>query len=180
MLLKRERTCLLMIDVQERLVTAMDGVDRLVANCAILLKAAARLGVPVLLSEQYPKGLGPTVPALSALVPAVSPVPKTEFSCTAAPGYLDRLRATGRDQAVLAGIEAHVCVLQTALGLRELGYPVFVVADAVSSRQPNSVALALARLREAGVSVVTTEMVVFEWLGKAGTPEFKELTALIK
>ncbi|MFZ0692965.1 MAG: hydrolase [Alphaproteobacteria bacterium] len=180
MLLKRERSCLLVIDVQERLMTAMNEGARLIANTALLVKAARRLGVPVLVSEQYPKGLGPTLPELSALAPGESVVTKMEFSCTEAPGYRDRLKATGRDQAVLAGIEAHVCVLQTALGLRTLGYPVFVVADAVASRRPASVALALDRMREAGCSIVTAEMVVFEWLGRAGTPEFKELSALVK
>lgn len=180
MLLTREKSCLLVIDVQERLMTAMSEGARLRANGALLLKAAGKLGVPVLVSEQYPKGLGPTLPELANLAPEDSVVTKMEFSCTAAPGYLDRLKATGRGQPVLAGIEAHVCVLQTALGLRALGYPVFVVADAVASRRPESVALAIARMRDEGCSIVTTEMVVFEWLGRAGTPEFKELSALVK
>ena len=180
MLLDRQRSCLLMVDVQDRLLSAMADRERLVANCAVLLKAAGRLGVPILLSEQYPKGLGPTAPALAQLVPEGPAVEKSEFSCAAAPGYAERLKATGRDQLVVAGIEAHVCVLQTALQFRELGYPVFVVADAVSSRKPESVALALARMRDAGVEAVTTEMVLFEWLGRAGTPEFKELSALIR
>jgi len=180
MLIERQRSCLLVIDVQERLLPAMAEGGNVVANAAVLIKAANRLGVPVLLSEQYPKGLGPTVAALSALVPEGPAVAKTEFSCAAAPGYLDRLRATGRDQLVLAGIEAHVCVLQTALQFRSLGYAVFVVADAVSSRKPESVGLALARMREAGAVPVTTEMVLFEWLGRAGTAEFKELSALIR
>jgi len=134
MLIERDRSCLLLIDVQERLLASMDNAARLVSNCAVLLKAAARLGVPVLASEQYPKGLGPTVPELAALVPEGAPVTKTEFSCAAAPGYLDRLRETGRDQLVLAGIEAHVCVLQTALQLRDLGYKMFVVDECVFDR----------------------------------------------
>jgi nicotinamidase-related amidase len=180
MLLRREHACLLVIDVQERLMAAMNDGAKLAANAALLIKAARRLGVPVLISEQYPKGLGPTLPELSAAAAGEPVVTKMEFSCTEAPGYLDRLKATGRSQAVLTGIEAHVCVLQTALGLRALGYPVFVVADAVASRRVESVALALERMREAGCSIVTTEMVVFEWLGRAGTPEFKELSALVK
>lgn len=180
MLIERQRSCLLVIDVQERLLPAMAEGGNVVANAAVLIKAANRLGVPVLLSEQYPKGLGPTVAALSALVPEGPAVAKTEFSCAAAPGYLDRLRATGRDQLVLAGIEAHVCVLQTALQFRSLGYAVFVVADAVSSRKLESVGLALARMREAGAVPATTEMVLFEWLSRAGTAEFKELSALIR
>jgi len=180
MLIERQRSCLLVIDIQERLITAIHEAARVVANTAVLLKAASRLGVPVLFSEQYPKGLGPTVPDLARFQPAAGPLIKSEFSCAQAPGYEDRLRATGRDQLVLTGIEAHVCVLQSALGFRERGYPVFVVADAVSSRRPDSAALALERLRGGGISIVTTEMVLFEWLGRAGTPEFKELSALIR
>lgn len=180
MLIEREESCLIVIDVQEKLISAMSAAEAVVANTAILLKAAERLGVPVLFSEQYPKGLGPTVPDLAPFAAKVGPVTKTEFSCAAAPGFVERLRATGRKQAVLTGIEAHVCVLQTALGLRELGFPVFVVADAISSRKAESAAIALERMRAAGVNVVTTEMVLFEWLVRAGSPEFKELSALVK
>lgn len=180
MLLDRAKSCLLVIDIQEKLMTAMSAGTQVVANTGILLKAAERLGIPVLFSEQYPKGLGPTVPALAAYAANAGPVTKTEFSCAAAPGYVERLRAAGREQLVLTGIEAHVCVLQTALGMKDPGFPVFVVADAVSSRKPESAALALERMRAAGVTVVTTEMVLFEWLSRAGTPEFKELSALIK
>jgi nicotinamidase-related amidase len=180
MLLDRKRSCLLLVDLQERLLPAMAEAARVVANSVVLARAAARLGVPVLLSEQYPKGLGRTAPELAALVPGGPAVEKSEFSCAAAPGYRERLEATGRDQLVVAGIEAHVCVLQTALQFRELGYSVFVVADAVSSRKAESVELALSRMRDAGAMPVTTEMVLFEWLGRAGTPEFKELSALIR
>lgn len=180
MLIERDRSCLLVIDVQERLLPSMSEAAAVVTNSSILIKAAKRLRVPVLLSEQYPKGLGRTVAALCTLLPEGPAVEKIEFSCAAAPGYLDRLRATGRDQMVLTGIEAHVCVLQTALQLRAFGYPVFVVADAISSRRPESVAFALARMREAAVVPVTAEMVFFEWLGRAGTPEFKELSVLIR
>jgi nicotinamidase-related amidase len=179
-LLDRTKSCLLVIDIQEKLITAINGADRVIANTAVLLRAAARLGIPALFSEQYPKGLGPTVPALAGFAAAGGPVVKSEFSCSEAPGFVERLRATGREQLVLAGIEAHVCVLQTALGFWARDYPVFVVADAVSSRKPESVAVALDRLRDEGVAIVTTEMVLFEWLGRAGTPEFKELSALIK
>jgi nicotinamidase-related amidase len=180
MLLKRDNSCLIIIDVQERLISAMSEADAVVANTGVLLKAAERLGIPVLFSEQYPKGLGPTVAALAPYAAKAGPVTKTDFSCATAPGFVERLRATGREQAVLAGIEAHVCVLQTALGLRQLGFPVFVVADAISSRKAASAALALDRMRAAGVSVVTTEMVIFEWLARAGSSEFKELSALVK
>lgn len=180
MLLDRDKSCLLVIDVQEKLIGAMSAAAEVVANTGILLKAAGRLKIPVLFSEQYPKGLGPTVAALAPYAAQAGAVAKTEFSCAEAPGYLERLKAAGRQQLVLTGIEAHVCVLQTALGMKDRGFPVFVVADAVSSRRPENAALAVERMRAGGITVVTTEMVLFEWLGRAGTPEFKELSALIK
>ena len=180
MLLDRDKSCLLVIDVQEKLIGAMSAAAEVVANTGILLKAAERLDIPALFSEQYPKGLGPTVPELAPYAAKAGAVTKTAFSCAAAPGYLERLKAVGRDQLVLTGIEAHVCVLQTALELKDRGFPVFVVADAISSRKPENAEIAISRMREAGVTVVTTEMVLFEWLGRAGTPEFKELSALIR
>ena len=180
MLMERDKSCLLIVDVQGKLLSAMQAPERLVENCAILLKAAARLGVPVLASEQYPKGLGPTAAALARLIPAGETVEKTAFSCADVPEYVERLRGLGREQAIITGIEAHVCVLETALGLKAQGYSCFVVADGVSSRTAENKTAAIDRLRDGGVEVVTTEMVLFEWLGCAGTPEFKELSALIK
>ncbi len=180
MLIQAERSALLVIDLQERLVPAMHDPAAAVANAVILLRAAARLGVPVLLSEQYPTGLGPTMAAIAALAPPESIVAKVHFSCLDDSTYLERFNAFGRQQAVICGVEAHVCVLQTALGLKESGHDCAVVADAVASRAPASKEAALGRLRQAGVEVVTAEMVVFEWLAKAGTPEFKEVSALIR
>ena len=180
MLIQADRSCLLVVDVQARLAPAMNAYDRVIANTAILMKAATRLDIPVLVSEQYPKGLGPTVPELAALAPSGVTLEKVHFSCVADQAYGERFRELSCDQAVVTGIEAHVCVLQTCMELLEDGRPVFVVADAVSSRTPENAALALERLRSAGARIVTTEMVVFEWLRRAGTPEFKELSALIK
>jgi nicotinamidase-related amidase len=184
MLLAAHRSQMLIVDVQERLVPAMLAPDRLLANLTVLLRAAAYLGVPVLASEQYPQGLGRTVPDVAALLaaagdPAAVPAEKVHFSCAAEPGVADRL-APGRDQIVIAGIETHVCVLQTALDLRALGRSCFVVADACSSRTVSSIELALARLRGAGVTVVSTEMVLFEWLHRAATPAFKALSPLVR
>lgn len=149
-------------------------------GCALLLRAAERLGIPLTVSEQYPKGLGPTVGELKVLVSPDSIVEKLHFSCAAEPAVAQRVQALGREQVVIAGIEAHVCVLQSALGFKALGHQVFVVADACSSRNPANHQAAMRRLEAAGVGVVTTEMVVFEWLHRAGTPEFKELVALVK
>ena len=180
MLMERGRALLLLVDVQERLVPAMSEPAPMLANCALLLKGAARLGVPILASEQYPKGLGPTVAELAELVPAEARLPKTEFACGADPGIAARLAAAGRDQVVLCGIEAHVCVQQTALGLKAAGCTPFVAADATASRRAGNKALALERMRANGIEVVSAEMVLFEWLGRAATPEFKDLSALIR
>lgn len=180
MLVQAEKSAFLLVDVQERLLPAMAEGAAVVERAAILLQAAAALGVPVLASEQYPQGLGPTVPALKALLPADADMAKLHFSCAADPQIAGRLKALARPQVVLAGIEAHVCVLQTALGLQAQGYAPFVVADATSSRAIANRDAGLARMREAGVGIVTTEMVVFEWLGQAGTPAFKTLSKLIR
>lgn len=183
MLLVRDQSQLLIVDVQERLLPAMHEGERMVGRCALLLEAAARLGVPVTVSEQYRKGLGATVERLHNVKGDAPVMEKMHFSCARDPAMTARitdLAATGRRQVVLAGIESHVCVLQSALGFKEMGLDVAVVADAVTSRQPESVALALDRYRAAGVSVVNAEMAVFEWLDVAGTPEFKALSALIK
>ncbi len=179
MLLEQSKSSLLVVDVQERLLPAMASPDNILPPIQLLLRAAATLEVPILVSEQYPKGLGPTVSPIRDLVSQNRIAEKIEFSCAANPGLRSRLLDFGRDQLVLCGIEAHVCVLQTALGF--IGErQVFVVADAIDSRQRESRSLALRRMERAGVELVTAEMVVFEWLGRAGTPKFKELSALLK
>lgn len=182
MLLHRDRACLLVVDVQERLVPAMEEQlkHRLLANAALLIKAARRLEIPIIVSEQYRRGLGVTVPELRALVPEEALVEKQYFSCMADAGFRDRFQAIDRPQVVVAGLEAHVCVLQTVDDLIGDGRPVFVAADATASRTTESHRIALDRMAAAGATVVTTEMVVFEWLEKAGTPEFKDLSALVK
>lgn len=186
MLLSAQRSILVVVDEQERLLPAIHDSERVVRNTGILLDAAAALGVPVLVSEQYPRGLGGTVPAVRERLAVraladVAVVEKMHFSCAEEPAFLERLAAFGRSQIVLVGTEAHVCVLQTALGLVDKGFGgVVLVADAVSSRTPANAERAIARMERAGAEIVTTEMVVFEWLHRAGTPEFKSVSALIK
>jgi isochorismate hydrolase len=179
MLIKAEKSSLLVVDIQEKLAPAMNGIDQVVGNASILMQAATRLSVPLLLSEQYPQGLGATLGRLADLSEN-QPVEKVSFSCMGDDNYVSRFKALGRSQAVIAGMEAHVCVLQTAMDLIEQDVQVFVVADATTSRTPDNHSMALHRLGQAGAGIVTTEMVVFEWLGKAGTDEFKELSKLIK
>lgn len=180
MLLNAADACLLVVDIQDRLLPAVRDQEAVVANTRVLLKAAGALGVPVLASEQYPKGIGHMVPAVADLLPDGAVVEKLHFSCLADTTFAERFAALGRRQAVILGLEAHVCVLQTAEQLLAAGTEVFVVADAVSSRAEASHALALRRVEADGARIVTTEMVVFEWLGQAGTQAFRELSRLIK
>jgi nicotinamidase-related amidase len=180
-LMEANKSSLLIVDVQDRLLPAMSEPERLIARSSILLTSAAALGLPVTISEQYPKGLGHTVTALHSNTATV--FEKSAFSCwrdAALKAHFIAMHDGGRPQVVIGGIEAHVCVLQTAIDMAQAGFGVFVVADAVSSRKPESAALAFDRMRDAGVQVVNTEMVVFELLGKAGTAEFKALSGLIK
>jgi Isochorismatase family len=181
MLVNASNALLLIVDVQSRLLPAMNEPERVLARNQILLRAAELLQIPVTVSEQYPKGLGNTVPELN--ITSATVFEKLSFSCWrdgAMKAHFIKLHDGGRPLVIVAGIEAHVCVLQSCIDLYNAGFGVFVVADAVSSRQSSSADLALQRLREAGIQVVNTEMVVFELLEKAGTTEFKALSALIK
>jgi nicotinamidase-related amidase len=176
----RDTSFLLIVDMQEKLVPVVEQPDRVVANAARLMTGAARLGVPILLTEHYPKGIGPTVPALRELAPAGAVLEKIHFDALSEPAFAEHLAALDRPQAVVAGTEAHVCVLQSALGLKQAGYRPYLVVDAVSSRRPEDKETAVARLRDAGVAAVTTEMVLFEWLARGDTTEFTDLLGLIK
>ena len=138
------------------------------------------LKVPVFATEQYRKGLGATVPEVAVAMAGVTPIEKLTFSACGAAGFSEALRARNVRDAILCGIEAHVCVAQTGLDLLDAGFRVFVAADAVSSRTPENCQLGLERLRGAGAVMVSTEMVLFEWLERAGTEEFKRIHALVR
>lgn len=176
MLIERAKSCLLVVDIQERLLPAIHEGERVVEHTAWLMQIARELDIPLLVSEQYPRGLGHTVAELADLIPEGAIVEKIHFSCAASPECQERLEEIDQDQVVITGMEAHVCVLQTALGLVANGRQVFVVADAVSSRRPEDAQLGLERMRAAGVQVVSREMVVFEWLHRAGTEEFRTIS----
>ncbi len=175
MLIDADRSMLLVVDLQERMVPAIPDHDEVVANAAWLVRVAQKLGVPVAATEQYAKGLGTTVGPVRRLLPDDAIGGKTRFSCVAAQ-CLAPLPGHDRPQAVLVGVEAHVCLLQTALELLEEGKEVYVVADCVGSRRPQDRDVALERLRQEGARIVTREMVVFEWLGEAATPLFREVS----
>jgi nicotinamidase-related amidase len=176
MLMRVETSCLLVVDFQERLMPAIHEADAVVANGAWLIRIAQRLGVPVLASEQYPQGLGHTVAAIRELLPADAFMAKAHFSCAAERDCMRRIDALGREQIVVIGAEAHVCVLQTALDLRAAGKEVYLVADAVSSRSLRDVELALERMRADGVRIVSREMVAFEWLHQSGDDRFRAIS----
>ena len=180
MLVRRADSLLLVVDLQQKLAPAIHRSEQVTANTVRLLKGSRQLGVPAFVSEQYVRGLGPSLPAIRTAAGHARFFEKTHFSCAAEPGIVDLLRASGRQQVILTGTETHVCVLQTALGLREAGFDVYLVADAASSRTPENRQAAIDRLRAAGVGIVTTEMVLFEWLHRAATEEFRTLLPLIK
>lgn len=183
MLIDPAKSFLLVIDMQDRLLPVMAGAAEVERRALILIKAAKAMNVPVLASEQYPKGLGPTVPAVREAIGNAPIFEKLSFSCWRDEAFKDHLTSLhegGRPQAIVAGIESHVCVLQTAIDLAQAGFAVFAVADALSSRALSSVELAQDRMRQDGVEMVNTEMAIFELLGKAGTAQFRELSGLIK
>jgi nicotinamidase-related amidase len=175
-ILDARNSTLLVIDVQARLMPAIDEAAAVIANARRLVEAAGLFDVLTLFTEQNPKGLGPTVPELNADERRV--FRKMEIDAGRAPGFYERL--SEKNAALLIGVEAHVCVLQTALGLIDRGRRVIVVRDAVGSRRPESKKAALRRMERNGVEIVTTEMVVFEWLGSADDPRFQDAVALIK
>lgn len=179
--LDRDRAALVLVDVQERLCAAMPEADlaRLVKYARALLGAARELGLPVLTTEQYPRGLGPTLPTLRELLPA-APLEKLHFSCAADPGFAAALDATGRRQLVLAGMEAHVCVFLGARDLVAAGFAVHVCADAVASRTEEHRQRGLSLCAAAGAVVTTAETAIFDLLQKAGTAEFKKVAPLVR
>lgn len=174
---------LVVVDAQPRLAAAMPDEVRasVTANLALLLDAARMLDLPVSVTEQYPKGLGHTEASVAGRFPDHTRIfEKTSFSCCGADGFVASLDIEHQHQLVIAGMESHVCVLQSALDLRQRGFQVFVVEDAVCSRNPRNHRNAMERLRHADVLVTNTESVLFEWLRDAGHQQFKAVSALLK
>ena len=187
--LARSRAALLVVDIQDRLVPAMpEGVAaHVIRNSCVLIETAARLGLPIACSQQYPKGLGPTVaPIEQALAAAVASgarvhrFDKLEFSAAAAPAFVELAPRLPQNQWLVCGMETHVCVYQTARDLTARGAEVHVVADAVCSRNKANWRIGLDLAAAVGATVTSTEVVVFDLLGRAGTDEFKALSKLIK
>lgn len=180
MKLDRSRAALLVVDVQEAFRPVVLNFDEVAGSVATLVRAAGILSLPVFVTEQYPRGLGHTVPEVAEHLGAVTPIEKVAFSACDAEGFPACVRDARRDQVLLCGIESHVCVNQTAQDLLRDGMEVHVVQDAVSSRTEANRALGLHKMESTGAVVTSVEMALFELLREAGTPEFKEVQALVK
>lgn len=176
------QSVLLIIDIQQRLAGAMpeQALHSVVKHTGLLLKAAGLLDIPVVRTEQYPAGLGQTLDEIRQHITHDTCLEKTCFSCCGAAGFEQTLKNSGRRQVILSGMETHVCVLQTALELKATGYEVFVVDDAVCSRDKHNHKNALWRLSQAGIVISNTESVLFEWLRDAGHPHFKAISQLLR
>lgn len=177
MLISSDRSALLVIDVQQRLLPAVHQSEVIEQSVCDLIGVASELDVPTLYSEQYPKGLGPTSDRVAQALPDTAiRLEKLTFSCAADFKCRAQIRAVERPQIIICGMETHVCVLQTAVELSTGGFEVFVVTDAVSSRTEQNKELGLARMRQAGIQIVSKEMVIFEWLERAGTESFRSIS----
>lgn len=177
--LKSQESVLMVIDIQERLVPVMERCDQVIRNAQILISAAQRLDIPVIVTEQYPKGLGKTVKELSDMLGAFQAFEKLSFSAYT-PDVAAELARLGRKKVIVCGMETHVCVFQTVRELLRDGYQAFVVKDAVCSRAQDNHQNGLDLMEKMGAVITNTETVLFDLLKTAGTPEFKELSRLIK
>ena len=175
----RERSCLLVVDVQEALLRVIFEPERVLENCCQLARGARILGLPILVTTQYAARLGLTAPDLAEALGQFA-LDKLTFSCCEAEGFCGRLAALQRDTVIVCGVEAHVCVNQTVLDLLASGYRVHTVADATSSRAVGNCQAGLEKMRAAGAIITTTEIVLFELLQRAGTPEFRAVQSLVE
>lgn len=180
--LDAEKSVLVVIDVQEKLCRAMDEdiLKTLTANIDVLAESAKELGIPALVTEQYVKGLGPTVTRLDENLAGAPKFEKMSFSCCGNSQFAEALKSTGRSQVVVTGMETHVCVLQTVIELLDAGYTVHLVKDGVMSRSELNRITATEQMQQAGAVVTVTESVLFQWLKVAGTDSFKKLSKLVK
>ncbi|MHC4119346.1 MAG: hydrolase [Planctomycetota bacterium] len=179
-MLDTENCCLAVVDVQGKLAQLMYAKKSLFKNIQILIQAAKILEIPILWCQQVPDALGPTIPEIAELLSGAEPINKSVFSCCGADQFTTRLNESSRNQVLLCGIEAHICVYQTAADLLVKGFEVNVVADAVSSRTLDNKQIALSRLAAEGASVTSVEMALFELLRTAEHPKFRQVAKLVK
>jgi nicotinamidase-related amidase len=178
--INRSKACLVVVDIQDRLLPQIFEKERLIQSTLLLIKGLAILRIPMLVTEQYRKGLGLTAPEIASAIANFSPLEKATFSACGVEGFKDALKAKGNSDVILCGMESHICVLHTCLDLLDEGFNVFVAADAVSSRTLENYRLGLDRMRDAGAIIGSTEMVLFELLERAGTDEFRKVLPLVR
>lgn len=179
--LRVDECVLAVVDIQEKLLPFIHEKERVVRNSQLLIRLAGIVGIPTVLSAQYPKGLGRTVPEVASLLNGVKEIEKLEFGCFGNAGYCSEIkRLSGRSTLLVCGIETHICVTQTVLGALNQGLYVHVAADAVGSRNPLNWKVGLERMRSAGAVISSAEMMIYELLGKSGTPAFKEILQYLK
>lgn len=176
----KEKTVGLVIDIQERLVPVMEENEQLIENCSKLIQGLQILGLPVLVTQQYTKGLGETIPEIKSVINDFKYIEKKDFSCFDEPTVAEKLASSGVTNVIICGIESHVCVLQTAIDLKEAGYVPVVVMDCVSSRSFDSMDLASERFRHEGIMMTSMESILFELTRSASAAEFKEISKLVK
>lgn len=179
-LLKTENTCLLIIDIQQRILPVIKDYELVVENTLKLIKGFKAMSLPIYYTEQYPKGLGPTEDRIVEELDGIKPINKMTFSCSGAGELFEIFRSKNHSQIVVCGIESHVCVQQTVLDLIENDFQVNLAADAVSSRKQLDYSIALDRMRNQGVEVTTTESILFELLNICGTDVFKQVSKIVK
>jgi nicotinamidase-related amidase len=175
-----ENALLVVIDIQGALAQKMHDKDFCYENVIKMIKGAQVLNVPILVTEQIPQKLGPTLPEIAALFPDFQPIPKASFSCCGEPEFMKRFNGSGRTQILLTGIESHVCVYQTAIGLKSLGYEVHLLTDCVSSRTAENKLTAIERMKTEGIKLTTVEMVLFELMKIAEGDKFREMVKIVK
>lgn len=180
MRIQQERVIALIIDLQERIFPAIHQHEQLLSRLLVLINGLKALGVPLLVTEQYVKGLGPTLGPVAEALGPVERMEKSSFSCCDEPGVMLKLAASGKEVVIVAGIESHVCVLQTVIDLKHNGYLPVVVTDCISSRRESDKAMALERMRFEGALLTTNEAILFELLRYSGTETFKSISKLVK
>ena len=176
----KDKAVLVLIDFQERIFPAIYEHEKLTQHVPILIEGMKALEVPVIVTEQYIKGLGTTIPEIAATIEGIERFEKASFSCCDEPGFMMELASSGKDCVIIAGIESHVCVLQTAIDLQQNGYHPVVVEDCISSRKPNDKLMAIERMRKEGVVITTYEAILFELLRYSGGETFKAISRLVK
>ncbi|MDD2380922.1 MAG: isochorismatase family protein [Mariniphaga sp.] len=180
MRISKQKTISLIIDIQERLFPVMQGKEELLRNCQILIRGLNTLGIPHIVTQQYTKGLGETIEEIQSILPDFTPVEKREFSCYNEPHVISRIHESDAQHIIICGIESHVCVLQTAIDLKQAGLNPVVVMDCVSSRHRRSVDLAIERLRFESIMITSAESILFELTRSSAAPEFKAISGIVK